>query len=148
MSMIPSLFNPKAAAAAAPVAPVAAVQATAPNTGSASYPAGFGANVTPAPANQVNPEDIITVAQNPLKTFQGDIVIPGAGAITTIDIWTQIGSNCVGFNLLNLSLPALVNINGGGWRTVPSDMVVDESIINSLAIQNFGTNAVLQLNGA
>lgn len=130
--------------------------AQVPNTSPADalaksgYPADFGDAVEmyPGAATQVNPEDIVTVTQNPLKLFTGDISIPGAGAITVVDVWGQMGPNCVGFNLLLLTEPALVNINGGGFRTVPSDMVLDGSIIKTLVIQNFSAIAsVCQLNG-
>ena len=115
-------------------------------TPSTGYPGDF-ANVSPAPAD-INPDiPPIQVTQTPLRTFLGDIVIP-AGVTQNIDIHTLMGSNCVGFVLIPNTVAVKVNVNGGGFRSVPSAMVVDEATINNLTIQTFADGAVLQLNGA
>jgi hypothetical protein len=163
MAGIPLLFKSKPAAPAAPPAlpvtaaaailptPTVPIPAVAPNTGSASYPAEFGSNVSTPPSVAVNPDDVITVSQNPLRNFLGDIIIPG-GAITTIDVHTLMGSTCVGFVLIPVFTAAGQNIqlsiNGGGFRTVQQTVVFDESVIETITISTIPlVTAILQLNG-
>jgi hypothetical protein len=160
ITLIPGLTRTESikvqtAANAANAATAAAAAAAVPNNSPADalaqsgYPSDFGDAVEmyPGAPAGVSSQDIETVTLNPLKLFTGDIPVPGAGALTVIDVWGQMGPNCVGFNLLLLTEPAFVNINGGGFRTVPSDMVLDGSIIKTLAIINPGANSVCQLNG-
>jgi len=155
---IPVLFKPKPPAApAAPgvtpllPAPTVAIPAAAPNTGAPSYPADFGSNVSAPPSVATNPDDVVTVSQNPLRNFLGDIIIPG-GAVTTIDVHTLMGSQCVGFVLIPVFTAAGQNIqlsiNGGGFRTIQQTVVFDESIIETITISTIPlVTAILQLNG-
>ena len=143
---------PVAKVPATAVAPSTAIAGSAANastsTGSAAtgYPGDF-ANVSPAPAD-INPGVApIQVTQTPIRTFLGDIVIP-AGVTQTIDIHTLMGSQCIGFVLIPNSVPVKVSINGGGFRSVPTAMVVDESQIDNLVIQTTTDGAILDLNGA
>jgi len=138
---IPSIIKPKPSTPATP-APAA------PDSG---YPSEFG-NVAPPPSLVVNPNAPVQVSQTPLQTFVGDIAIP-AGVLQYIDIQTIMGSACVGFVIIPQGVVAalpMVSINGGGFRTIPSTMVVDESIIYNLNIQTFlpDGGVILQLNGA
>ena len=124
----------------------AAAPAQASGSPSTGYPADFG-NVRPAPAD-VNPNIApVQVTQTPIRTFLGDIAIP-ANVTQTIDIHTLMGSYCIGFVLIPNSVPVKVSINGGGFRTVPTAMVVDESYIDNLVIQTTTDGAILDLNGA
>jgi hypothetical protein len=131
---IPSFLTLKPSAPAVPVAQ------------GPGYPAEFGAAASPAPSQVVNPEQPVQVSQTPIQTFLGDINIP-ALATQTIDIFSQIGSNCVGFVLIPLGTGVQVSINGGGFRTIPSLMVVDESVVNTLVVVGGTLGAILQLNG-
>ena len=117
-----------------------------PGKADQGFPADFG-NVAPPPSQTVNPDAPLLVSQNPLRAFLGDIVIP-AGVTQYIDIATIMGAQCVGFVLIPLGVNPNISINGGGFRTVPGTMVVDESIIVNLTVQTFvGGACILQLNG-
>lgn len=140
--LIPNLVPGRAAMPSGVVAPGPATQ---------GFPADF-ANVAPPPSQVVNPDAPLLVSQNPLQQFLGDIAIPAA-TTQVIDIHSLMGSQCVGFVLIPIiTIPGTnvnVSINGGGFRTVPGTMVIDESVIDTLTVQTFvGSAAILQLNGA
>ena len=138
VDQIPNLFRKYVPAA--PPAPVPAPVGT-------GYPAAFQ-DVAPPPSQVVNENEPILVAQNPLRTFLGDIAIPAAATPTIIDVYGQMGSGCVGFVLIPLGTGVMFSANGGGFRTVNSTLVVDESIINTLSVIGGASGAILQLNGS
>lgn len=121
--------------------------APAPGPPGSGYPAAFQ-TVAPPPSTVVNEGEPLLVAQNPLRSFLGDIAIPSGAVATIVDVYGQMGSSCVGFVLIPLGTGVMVSINGGGFRSVPSLMVVDEAIINTLSIIGGINGATLDLNGS
>ena len=87
------------------------------------------------------------VTETPLQTFLADMVIP-AGANQYIDVNAAMAGRCTGFALVGVANPVQVSINGGGYRTIPGNMVVDGAIIGNLSIiTGVLTGCILQLHG-
>jgi len=124
---IPSLFRKTAAASVAAVVPAATTPAPAQN----DYPSDFVSNLQPDVTGhtEYTPE---VVTEQRLSTFLGDIVI-SQNTVKNIDI-SSLLPRCVGFQMINVTGVVQVNINGGGFRTVLTDFVLDGSNISQLSI--------------
>jgi hypothetical protein len=109
------------------------------------YPAKFGTNISPHPAN-VSGQIPDPVVIQPLTQFPADIIIP---ALTTVNIpiQTLLGSKCVGFLLINVTANVFVSINGGGFRTINNNISVDGSQISTLSVNGGTAGCILQLIG-
>jgi hypothetical protein len=89
----------------------------------------------------------IQVTPTPMVSFGGDILIP-ASTSQSIDIIGNMGSRCSGFVLSAIVGTVKISINGGGLRTIPSAIAVNDAQISSLVIvTDVASTATLQLHG-
>lgn len=87
------------------------------------------------------------VTPTPLVAFGGDIAIPAASSIV-VDIQQNMGARCTGFIISSIFGTVQYSINGGGLRTCPSALAVNDAQINSLLIvTGVGSTCILQLHG-
>jgi hypothetical protein len=100
----------------------------------------------PAIHSQVVGQLPTLVYKVPLVSFGADILV-GAGVRAAIDVFGQMGANCVGFSILNVTAPVVIYINNGGGRTVFQDVVYDDAEINNLIVTGGAAGCTVQLHG-
>ena len=104
----------------------------------------------PLPAARISPRFVLgamLTRQAPLTTFLADQNIAAATDIT-IDVQNLMNNRCTGFILLNIVGTVQISINGGGLRTVPSAMVINDADVSQLRIITAAlSTCTVQLHG-
>lgn len=102
------------------------LRSTLPNSGGQGNTYRFGGLVT---------------YEKPIIEFYGDINVP-ISTYQRLTSGAELPRNCVGIRFTNLVAGVVCSINGGGFRTINNNDVLDGCEIHSLEIQTDATGLV------